>query len=42
MAEISQVVEQGIPVTIVNASTPNYVYKALKGEKVKGTSIEKE
>jgi isopentenyl phosphate kinase len=42
MAELSKVVEHGIPVTIVNASKPNYVYKALKGEKVKGTSIEKE
>jgi isopentenyl phosphate kinase len=42
MAELSTVVEQGIPVIIVNASKPKYVCKALKGEKVKGTVIEKE
>jgi len=29
-------------VTIVNATKPNYIYKALKGEKVEGTLIEKE
>jgi len=42
MAELSKVVEQGISVTIVNASKPNYIYKALKREKVKGTLVEKE
>ena len=42
MAELSKAVENGIPVTVVNASKPNYVYKALKREKVKGTLIEKE
>jgi len=40
MAELFKVVEQGIPVTIVNASKPNYIYKALKREKVKSTLIE--
>jgi len=42
MAELSTVVEQEIPVIIVNASKPKYVCKALKREKVKGTVIEKE
>jgi len=34
-------VEKAIPVLIVNAVKPNNIYKALKGEKVKGTLIEK-
>jgi isopentenyl phosphate kinase len=42
VAELISAVEHGIPVLIVNASKPGYVYKALKGEKVKGTLIEKE
>jgi len=42
ITELISAIEQGIPVTIVNATKPNYVYKALKGEKVKGTLIEKE
>ena len=42
MAELSKVVEQGIPVAIVNASKPDYIYKALKREKVKSTLIKKE
>jgi len=42
VAELSKVVEQAIPVIIVNASKPNYVYKVLKRQKVKGTLIEKE
>jgi isopentenyl phosphate kinase len=41
MTELMPVLEQGIPVSIVNAAKPNYVYKALKGEKVEGTHIEK-
>lgn len=41
MAELVPAVEQGIPVTIVNAAKPNRVYKALMGEKVEGTIIEK-
>lgn len=42
MTELLPVIEQGIPVTIVNATKPNYIYKVLKGEKVKSTLIEKE
>ena len=40
--ELIPVVEQGIPVAIVNAAKPNRVYKALMGEAVEGTVIEKE
>jgi isopentenyl phosphate kinase len=39
--ELVPAVEKGIPVTIVNASKPTHVYKALVGESVEGTSIEK-
>lgn len=42
MAELIPAIEQGIPVKIVNASKPNYIYKVLKGETVEGTLIEKE
>jgi isopentenyl phosphate kinase len=42
MAELMPAIEQGIPVKIVNASKPNYIYKVLKGETVQGTIIEKE
>jgi isopentenyl phosphate kinase len=42
MAELVSAVELNIPVTIVNASKPRYVYKALEGEAVKSTIIEKE
>lgn len=42
IAELIPAIEHGIPVLIVNASKPKYIYKALKGEKVKGTLIEKE
>jgi isopentenyl phosphate kinase len=42
MAELLPAVERGIPVAIVNATKPNYVYKALRGEKTEGTLIEKE
>jgi len=42
MTELLPAVEKGIPVTVVNATKPNYIYKALKGEKVEGTLIEKE
>ncbi|MFQ5999721.1 MAG: isopentenyl phosphate kinase [Candidatus Bathyarchaeia archaeon] len=41
MLELTPAVEQGIRVIIVNATKPNRVYKALKGEKVVGTVIEK-
>jgi len=42
IAELVPAVEQGIPVAIVNAAKPNRVYKALMGEAVEGTVIEKE
>ena len=40
--ELISAVEHGIPAVIVNASKPNRLYKALVGEKVEGTIIEKE
>jgi isopentenyl phosphate kinase len=42
IAELIPAVEQGIPVTIVIAAKPNRVYKALIGEPIEGTLIEKE
>lgn len=42
IAELIPAIEKGIPVKIVNASKPNYIYKTLKGEEVEGTLIEKE
>lgn len=42
IAELLPAIRHEIPVTIVNATKPKYIYKALKGEKVKGTIIEKE
>jgi isopentenyl phosphate kinase len=42
MAELMSAVELNIPVIVVNASKPRYVYKALVKEEVKGTVIEKE
>jgi isopentenyl phosphate kinase len=42
MAELVSAVEQNIPVIVVNASKPRYVYKALVREEVKSTVIEKE
>ena len=42
IAELIPVIEQGIPVTIVNATKPNYIYKVLKGERVRSTFIEKD
>ena len=41
ITELIATVEQGIPVAIVNAAKPNRVYRALAGEKVEGTIIEK-
>jgi isopentenyl phosphate kinase len=41
VAELVPAIEQKIRVTIVNASKPNNVYKALEGETVEGTIIEK-
>jgi isopentenyl phosphate kinase len=42
IAELTPAIENGIPVSIVNASKPNYIYKVLKGEEVEGTIIKKE
>jgi isopentenyl phosphate kinase len=42
IVELLPAVECGIPVKIVNATEPDHVYAALRGEKVKGTLIEKE
>lgn len=41
LIELVPAVEQGIPVTVVNATKPNYVYKVLKGDLVEGTIIKK-
>ncbi len=38
--ELIPAVEHGIHTTIVNAAKPNNVYKALKGQRVVGTTIE--
>lgn len=42
ISELLPVVEKGIPVSIINATQPDTVYRALKKEKVKGTIIERE
>ena len=42
IAEIAPVVAQGVQVAMVNATKPNRLYKALIGEAVEGTIIEKE
>jgi isopentenyl phosphate kinase len=42
VAELVPAIEQGIPVTILNATKPNVVFKALNAERVEGTLIEKE
>ncbi|MEM2103991.1 MAG: isopentenyl phosphate kinase [Candidatus Bathyarchaeia archaeon] len=42
IAELTPAIESGIPVLIVNAAKPRHIYKALKGEKVKGTLIKKD
>jgi isopentenyl phosphate kinase len=41
VTELIPAIEEGIPVTIVNATKANHVYRALIGEKVEGTIIEK-
>jgi isopentenyl phosphate kinase len=41
MTELVPAIEQGIPVTIVNAKKADHVYSALVGDKVEGTVIEK-
>ena len=42
ISELIPAIEQKIQVIIVNAAKPNRVYKALMGEKVEGTVIERE
>jgi isopentenyl phosphate kinase len=42
VSELIPAVEEGIPVTMVNAGKANRVYKALMGQDVEGTLIEKE
>lgn len=42
ITELVSAIELKVAVNIVNAARPNYVYKALKGEAVEGTVIEKE
>jgi isopentenyl phosphate kinase len=42
IAELIPAVEKNIPTMIVNASKPRYIYRALRGENVKGTKVEKE
>jgi isopentenyl phosphate kinase len=42
ITELIPAIEQGIPVAIVNAAKPNRTYKALIGDMVEGTVIEKE
>ncbi|MCS7096564.1 MAG: isopentenyl phosphate kinase [Candidatus Bathyarchaeota archaeon] len=42
IAELMPAVMQGIPVLIFNATKTKHIYKAIKGENVKGTLIEKE
>lgn len=41
ISELLPAIEHKIPVTIVNATKPNHVYKALDGETVEGTIVEK-
>jgi len=41
ITELLLAIEQGIPVTIVNATNPNRILKALRSEEVEGTIIEK-
>jgi isopentenyl phosphate kinase len=41
ISELIPAVEKGIPALIVNAAKPNNIYKALKGKRVKGTTIVK-
>jgi isopentenyl phosphate kinase len=42
IAELIPAIAQGVPVAIVNAAKPNRTYKALIGDMVEGTVIEKE
>ena len=42
ITELLPAIELGTPTKIVNATRPDHIYKALKGENVEGTLIEKE
>ncbi len=42
IAELMPAIEEGIPTLIVNGTISHRIYKALKGEKVTGTLIQKE
>jgi isopentenyl phosphate kinase len=42
IAELIPAIEHGVPALIFNATKPKYVYKAIKGERIRGTLIEKE
>jgi isopentenyl phosphate kinase len=42
ITELVPALEQGIRVTVVNATKPSLVYRALKGDPVEGTTIRKE
>ncbi len=42
VAELIPAIEQGIQVTVVNATKPNYVYRALRRDPVECTTIRKE
>jgi len=42
VAALTPAIEAGIPTTIVNASKPQRLYKALRGQKVTGTFIQRE
>jgi isopentenyl phosphate kinase len=41
MHEVTLAIEEGIETVVVNATKPDRVYKALKGEKVTGTVFTK-
>lgn len=42
MRELTPAVEKGVPAIIVNATKSNRVFRALKGEKITGTVIERD
>ncbi len=41
IVELTSAIEKGIPVLVVNATKPKNIYKALNGERVIGTCIQK-
>jgi isopentenyl phosphate kinase len=42
LTELVPAIEQGVSVTITNATKADRIYKALRNERVEGTAIEKE